>query len=189
MQISNGLFLPQVNEACNDCSICLKCCPGHSVNFEKLNMEIFGKQSDNKLIGNFSRCYVGHANDDYVRQQAASGGLASELLIFALEKGMIDGALVVGMSKDQPLIPEPFIARTKEEVISASKSKYCPVQIGAGLRYILRNDGRFAVVGLPCHIHGIRKAETVFRVLKKRIVLHVSLFARVPRISMALNFS
>ena len=31
------------------------------------------------------------------------------------------------MKKDNPLEPEPFIARTREEIIEASKSKYCPV--------------------------------------------------------------
>jgi len=88
---------------------------------------------------------------------------------------MIDGALVVGMKKDRPLEPQPFIARTKEELLSASKSKYCLVSMNEALRQILKEEGRFAVVGLPCHIHGIRKAERVYKILKKRIVLHVGL--------------
>jgi coenzyme F420 hydrogenase subunit beta len=46
---------------------------------------------------------------------------------FALEEGIIDGALVTRMKKDRPLEPEPFIARTREEIIEASKSKYCGV--------------------------------------------------------------
>jgi len=55
-------------------------------------------------------------------------GVVTQLLIFLLEKGIIDGALVVRMREDQPLEPEPFIARTKEEIISTSKFKYCPSQ-------------------------------------------------------------
>jgi coenzyme F420 hydrogenase subunit beta len=72
-------------------------------------------------------------------------------------------------------MPEVFIARTAEEVIAASKTKYCPVAINTGLRQILKEEGRYAVVGLPCHIHGVRKAEQVFKILRKRIVLHVGL--------------
>lgn len=55
--------------------------------------------------------------------------MVSALLIFALEQGIIDGALVTKMSENNPLEPQPFIARTREEIISAAKSKYCPVRI------------------------------------------------------------
>lgn len=177
MRISNGLFLPEVKEdKCTRCRICLKCCPGYSVDFEKLNFGIFGKQPKDRLLGNYLRCYIGHANDSDVRHQASSGGIASKLLIFALERGMIDGALVVGMKKDRPLEPHPFIARTREEILSASKSKYCPVSMNEALHQILKEDGRFALVGLPCHIHGIRKAERHYKILQKRVVFRFGLF-------------
>jgi len=39
----------------------------------------------------------------------------------------------------------------------------------------LKENGRFAVVGLPCHIQGIRKAEKVCETLEKRTVLHIGL--------------
>jgi coenzyme F420 hydrogenase subunit beta len=41
---------------------------------------------------------------------------------------------------------------------------------------LIATKGRFAVVGLPCHIHGIRKAEQIFEGLKEKIVLHIGLF-------------
>ena len=176
MEKSKGLMLPKVQEEkCNRCGLCVASCPGYMVDFDELNSEIFEKQPEDVLLGNYLRCYIGHTNDYDVRNHASSGGIASRLLIFALEKGIIDGALVVGMKKDQPLMPQPFIARTKEEILSASKSKYCPVSMNEALRLFLKEDGRFAVVGLPCHIHGIRKAERVFRMLEKRIVLRVGL--------------
>jgi coenzyme F420 hydrogenase subunit beta len=93
-----------------------------------------------------------------------------------LERGVIDGALVTRMRKANPLEPEPFLATTRQELISASKSKYCPVATNVILQKILSEDGHFAVVGLPCQIHGIRKAEAVFQDLKPKIVLHIGLF-------------
>jgi coenzyme F420 hydrogenase subunit beta len=129
----------------------------------------------NSLIGNYTGCYTGHATDHEIRYNSSSGGIATQLLVFALEKGLIDGALVIRMRKDNPLEPEAFVARTKEEIISASRSKYCPVAANTGLKQILKDNGRYAVVGLPCHIHGIRKAESVFKVLKDRIVIHIGL--------------
>jgi len=169
-------LLPEVDEErCNYCELCVESCPGHGVDFEELNFEIFGEFTNNVLLGNYLGCYVGHANDKDVRCHSSSGGIATSLLIFALETDMIDGALVVRMKKNRPLEPQPFIARTKEELLSASKSKYCLVSMNEALRQILEEDGRFAVVGLPCHIHGVRKAERACKILQERIVLRVGL--------------
>jgi coenzyme F420 hydrogenase subunit beta len=176
MQKSKGLMLPEVDEErCNRCGFCIASCPGHGVDFDSLNSSIFQRKPTNVLLGNYSKCYVGHANDSDIRYYSSSGGIATRLLVFALERGFIDGVLVVKMKKSKPLEPLPFIARTKEEIISASKSKYCPVPINEALRQIISENGRYAVVGLPCHIHGVRKAERTVSALEKRIVLHVGL--------------
>lgn len=173
---SEGLYLPEIEEdKCSLCGICVSCCPGYSVDFEELNSSVFGRQPNDKALGNYRGCYIGHSNETDVRYNSASGGMASQLLIFALERDMIDGALVVRMRKDRPLETEAFVARTRKEVLEAAKSKYCPVATNEALKQVLKEDGRFAVVGLPCHIHGIRKAEEVCKVLEERIVLHIGL--------------
>ena len=174
-----GIYVPKIDEEkCNDCDICYEVCPGHEVNFNALNLEIFGKEPEDILIGNYINCYVGHSTDYDLRYSSSSGGLVTALLIFALEEGIINGALVTRMEKDNPLEPEPFIARTKEEIIEASKSKYCPVPANIALKKILnsREGEKFAVVGLPCHIHGIRKAEQINKKLKEKIALHLGIF-------------
>jgi coenzyme F420 hydrogenase subunit beta len=109
--------------------------------------------------------------------------LVSQILIFALDHGIIDGALVTRMNEKKPLEAESFIARSREEILSASGSKYCPVPVNVLLRDILNQDGKFAVVGLPCHIRGVRKAEMIYEKLAKRIVLHIGLLC-----SHTLNF-
>lgn len=172
-----GIYLPHLdNERCNQCGICFEVCPGHSVDFKQLNSEIFGNEPEDILLGNYLNCYVGHATDYNVRYNSSSGGVVTALLVFALEQGIIDGALVTKMREDRPLEPQPFIARTREEIISASKSKYCPVPANIALKEILKEDGKFAVVGLPCHIHGIRKAEVMNKKLAQKICLHLGIF-------------
>ena len=176
---SKGIYLPQLNEEeCSQCGTCFDVCPGHSVNFKELNLAIFGQEPKDILLGNYLNCYTGHATDYDIRYNSASGGLVTQLLIFALEEGIINGTLVTRMKKDNPLEPEPFIARTKGEIIEASKSKYCPVPANIALKEILesKEGERFAVVGLPCHLHGLRKAEMVNRKLKDRIALHIGIF-------------
>jgi coenzyme F420 hydrogenase subunit beta len=172
---SNGIYLPKIKEdKCTQCTLCTKVCPD-SIDFKELNLKFFGKQPEDTLIGNYLGCYIGHSTDQGIRYNSSSGGVVTQLLIFALESGIIDGALVTRMKQNSPLEPEPFIARTKNEIIAASKSKYCPVALNVALKELQVENGKFAVVGLPCHIRGIRKAETIFRGLEKKIVLHIGL--------------
>ena len=186
-----GFYVPKINEEkCNNCGICYKICPGHEVNFKELNLEIFGKEPEDILVGNYLNCYVGHSTDYDIRYNSASGGLITQLLIFAIEEGIIDGALVTRMKRDSPLEPEPFIARTKDEIIEASKSKYCPVPANIALKEILesKEGENFAVVGLPCHIHGIRKAEQINKKLKEKIVLHLGIICNHTPTFLATEF-
>ena len=177
MRECHGLYLPVTNTTkCSECGLCARCCPGSEVNFDELNFKIFGQKPKNTLLGNYLQCYVGHSTDEGIRYNSSSGGVVTQLLIYALDTHLIDGALVVRMSKEKPLEPEVFIARTKDEITSSSKSKYCPVSIDAGLAEILRENGRFAVVGLPCHIQGIRKAQLVDKRLSEKIVFIIGLF-------------
>jgi len=179
-----GIYIPQLNEEkCNNCGICYKVCPGHEVDFKSLNLEIFGREPVDILIRNYLNYYIGHSTEYDIRYNSAAGGLITQLLIFALEEGIIDGALVTRMEKNKPLEPEPFIARTREDIIEASKSKYCPVPANTALKEILKSkEGeKFAVVGLPCHIHGIRKAEQINKKLKEKIVLHLGLLCSINR--------
>lgn len=173
-----GIYIPKVDTVkCKQCGLCYQVCPGENVNFPELNKAIFNKESmPGELIGNYLQCYTGYSTDYNIRYNSTSGGLITSILIYALKEHLIDGALVTRMKKDNPLEPEPFIARTREEIIEAAKSKYCPVPANIALREIVSSKGKFAVVGLPCHIHSIRKAELINESLREKIVLHLGLF-------------
>jgi coenzyme F420 hydrogenase subunit beta len=173
-----GIYLPEIDTyRCNNCGICYKICPGQGIDFDSLNKEIFGDTITNLLFGNFINFFSGHANDPDIRFLSSSGGLITALLIYALEEKIIDGALVTRMNKGRPLEPEPFIARSRQEILEASRSKYCPVPANIVIKKILeaKSGEKFAVVGLPCHIQGIRKAEQLNGTLKDRIVLHLGI--------------
>lgn len=173
---SRGCFVPQTrDEDCRHCGLCHTVCPGHEVDFDGLSTALFGDIPDDVALGRHLACYSGHACDASIRYDGASGGLVSALLIYALEHDLIDGALVTRMRRDNPLATEPFIARTRREILSAAGSKYCPVTIGPALREVLDTNGRFAVVGLPCHIQGIRKAEQQIPELAGRIRYRISI--------------
>ncbi|MGE5533871.1 MAG: Coenzyme F420 hydrogenase/dehydrogenase, beta subunit C-terminal domain, partial [Bacillota bacterium] len=184
-----GIYVPKIYpNKCSLCGTCIACCPGGSLNVDHLNLEIFGVQPDNVLVGNHANCYTGHSTSHEIRYSSSSGGLITELLIFALKNKLIDGVIVTKMNASDPLRPEPFLAKTKEEIVSASKSKYCPIPVNTMLKEILKTEGRFAVVGLPCHIHGIRKAMKVNKKLSERIVLIFGLMCSFNRNFLATEF-
>ncbi|MCD4844708.1 MAG: Coenzyme F420 hydrogenase/dehydrogenase, beta subunit C-terminal domain [Methanosarcinales archaeon] len=173
-----GIYIPELNEdLCIDCGICYKVCPGYEVDFKGLNSEIFGKDPGNLLIGNYLNCYIGYSTDHDIRYNSTSGGFITQILIYLLEEKIITGALVTKLKIDHPLEPQPFIARTKEEIIEASKSKYCPVPANIVLKDILnsKDTEKFAVVGLPCHIQGIRKAQQLNNKLKEKILFVIGI--------------
>ena len=172
-------YIPKVNnEGCIECGLCLNVCPSYTFDYRNLNINVFGKEPEDWLVGNYVNAYIGYSADSRVRYNSSSGGLVTQLLIYALDNKIIDGAIVTKMRGDDPLQPKPFIARTREEVIAASKSKYCPVPLNIMLKEVMKSnaDEKLALVGLPCHIQGVRKAESIIKSLKERILLHFGLF-------------
>lgn len=170
-----GHFTPVINENCINCSLCLKVCPGYELDVERLDNVISKTQPENSNVGVFTDCYVGYSTNPDIRFDSASGGLITQILVTLLEEKMITGALVTSMNPTDPMVPMAILATSKEEIIEASKSKYCPVTLADALKLVMKTDGRYAVVGLPCHIHGLRKAEQQFPQLRKKVVIRLGL--------------
>lgn len=171
-----GVYVPAIDQYnCSNCGICKDVCPGREVDFLELERAAFGRSPTNNLLGARLGCYSGYSSDQKVRYSSASGGMVTSLLLFALREKLIDGALVVKAGEGDPLRPFSFIARTEEEIIASHASRYCPVPVNLSLKEILKNEGRYAVVGLPCHIAGVRMAEQMNKKLKEKIKYHFCL--------------
>ena len=77
-------------------------------------------------------------------------------MIWLLEKGRIDGAVVLGMSGEEPWLTKAFIATTKEEILSAAQSKYIISSVNEILPEMAAFKGKLAYVGLPGQIQSVR---------------------------------
>lgn len=174
-----GLLFPFVSSSdCIMCGRCIQVCPGLEVNFSLLEEAFLGCKERDPLIGRFDAIYTGYAQDHEIRKRSTSGGIATTLLAQALRRQDIQGALVLRMASGSPLKTEAYIARSEGDLLDSMGSKYCPSAVNSILREILESDerDRFAVVGLPCQIHGIRKLESIDSQLMQKIRLHVGLF-------------
>lgn len=172
MRVVEGRYVPRIdNDRCTECGLCINVCP--VLDWNRPMIDRGGREF---FLGHFIKTYAGWSTNEAIRWTSASGGVVSTLLLFLLESGFIDGAVVVGTNPAKPLLPRVFIARTKKDVLSSSGSKYCPVPLNTIIRDLMLEEGKFAVVGLPCHIRGLRKAEENNKKLKGKIVLHIGIF-------------
>jgi coenzyme F420 hydrogenase subunit beta len=163
--------------ACTDCDLCVKVCPGDELAYGPLLTSLERKVSaPEDTHGSFIKGVVAHATDAEIREHSTSGGVVTALLIDLLERGEIEGAMVIGSSHDPLWKGRPFIARSKDELLSAMKSKYAIAPTNVSFQEIRDIPGKYAAVGLPCQIHGVVKARSLDPKLRERIVLTIALF-------------
>jgi coenzyme F420 hydrogenase subunit beta len=141
---------------CISCGLCYRFCPGREIDFDALSRTHFGCPPQDPLLGYYRLLGVGRANSEEIRQRGASGGVVTALLTHLLEEGKIKGAVAVTMTVDRPWQSQPSLLTAPQEVKGAAQSKYSLVSLDALLGQARKEEGPFAMVGLPCHVHGLR---------------------------------
>lgn len=146
-----GFLCAEVAEQrCVKCGKCLAVCPGNEENV------VVGDEVEPYLLGHVRKGYVGWALDAEVRENGQSGGIVTALLLFLMESGRIDGAIVSRFQKDGSK-PVAVLAGTREEILSAQGSFYC--QTDTVRAYLENAEKRLAVVTLGCQARAIRNVE------------------------------
>ena len=134
-------------------------CPGKGLDYPALYRAHFGSLPERWLVGPARQFYVGHAADRSIRRQGASGGAITQTLLYLLEKGLVDGAVVLRQGRPRPWLAEPIIACSREAVLAASQSVYIPVPVNTILPQMAAFAGRLAYVGLPDQVASLRRLQ------------------------------
>jgi len=155
---------PHLVGECSECGVCCDVCPGKSVPLRDLDRKLFGRERDPRTepIGIYRKCLKGWATNDYLRASTSSGGVTSAILIYALEKGLIDAALIGTWNQEPPYWQcRPMVATTPEEVALGIRTGMMMIPNNSLISdaVLRRKLKKVAVVGLPCHIHGLRKLQ------------------------------
>jgi coenzyme F420 hydrogenase subunit beta len=159
--LDSKLF-PKLVGKCTNCTFCTRCCPGADVDMPGLNRDLYGRErKPNDLVGEVKGHYVSYPVDQQIRAHGSSGGLVTGLLVHLLDKGIIQGALVVGMDPEIPYRPKGLIATTRQEIEASTQSKYCVTPSMEALSLLRKVEGQYAVVALPCQVQGLRKLAKV----------------------------
>jgi len=156
-------------ESCTGCGRCLKVCP--SAFLLKGTDPGFSYYPENAELD----CYLLHSPDDEIRLHSSSGGFITALILHLIEKGQIDGGIVARCKGPNAIVAESFIATDRESLLTAQASKYCPVSSCTVLKEVLDRPGRYAFVGTPCMVQGLRSLQEILPLLKERVVLAIGL--------------
>lgn len=179
-----GAYEPEFGAGCSDCLKCMRVCPFSdgviegitNPNEDELGKALYAESGaiHDQYIGYHLACYAGYAQD--FRANGTSGGITTWILAHLLETGRVDKVICVGTgSSDGPFF-EYKVCKTVEEVRSAAKSRYYPVHLAAVIKEVLENEGRYAVVALPCIVKAIRYAQAENEIMQERIVFCAGLF-------------
>jgi coenzyme F420 hydrogenase subunit beta len=161
------------------CTMCTRACPRFETWETEIDTFMFGRERrPEEVAGIIGDIMLVRAADPSVRDNGQDGGLVSAILIWALDHGVIDAALVSALEGDGTTWKAiPAVAKTREEVLATAGSRY--TYSANTLAYAEAVEGgaeKIALVGMSCQasipaVMSARKAGKVARRLSLSIGL------------------
>src|SRR6478735_9402286 len=133
---TNGVYKPQQIEDyggpadCSHgdkaCTSCTRACPRFRAWEPEIDNFLFGRTRTPEEVEGISKDIILlKAADPEVAEKGQDGGLVSAILIWAMEKGYIDAALVSYLEGDGTSWKAiPGVAKTRQEILAAAGSRY-----------------------------------------------------------------
>ena len=111
-------------------------------------------------LGKYKSCVSARSTDKEILKGSQDGGIVTQLFAFALDEGIIDGAIVAGVG-EEPWKPEPFVATTRAELLAARGTKYNISPNVSLIKEAVRSYGldKVGIVGTPCQMQAVRKGQ------------------------------
>ena len=161
------------------CTSCTRACPRFRDWETEIDEFMFGRvRTVDEPSGVCKDIVLARATDPVLQEVGQDGGLVSAILLYALEKEVIDAALVSYLEGDGTTWKAiPGVARTKEEVIASAGSRYTySANTMAYADAVAGGAERIALVGMSCQssvppVMKQRKAGKVARRLSLNIGL------------------
>jgi coenzyme F420 hydrogenase subunit beta len=161
------------------CTLCTRACPRFREWEKDADEFLFGRsRRPEETIGVFQKILLTRSTQPEVVQAGQDGGSCSEILIWALENDIIDGALVSYLDGDgTQWRAVAGVATTPEEVLRASGSRYTySANTLAYRQAVERGLERLALVGMSCQASAPAiMSQRGVRKIARRIVLTLGL--------------
>lgn len=161
---------------CRGCPDCLNVCPGFETSHSE-DGSMPGLVRDLKAgWGPVLELWEGQASDPRFRFEGSSGGAASALAAFCLDRGVAEGVMHIGASGTDSLRNRTFYSRSAEELLARTGSRYSPASPCDSLEELEKGKGAGVFIGKPCDVVGLRRAESLRPALGKKIALAIGIF-------------
>ncbi|MEJ2704218.1 MAG: Coenzyme F420 hydrogenase/dehydrogenase, beta subunit C-terminal domain, partial [Sedimentisphaerales bacterium] len=163
-------------DRCRKCGACVEVCPGIEISHKTFDDRgrIVGEL--NQAWGPVLEVWEGYASDSEIRFRGSSGGAATALALYCLEKRNVSGVLHVAAGAAAPLENVPVLSRTRTDLMARTGSRYSPAAPCEKLPSV-RDASRPAVfIGKPCDVVALRKSQANDARLRENVVAAISIF-------------
>jgi coenzyme F420 hydrogenase subunit beta len=159
------------------CGLCFTYCPRTFLDMGAMESKLFGRtRKADEALGIYRKAVSAKAQPAAARVQ--DGGVATALLVQALQSGMIDCAVVTDRDEEWRTVAR--VATTADEIRSAAGTKYTiNNSVNAVNEALEKGCKKIGFVGTPCQIQGLRKVmllDEPYQFGQDRIALLVGLF-------------
>ena len=158
-------WVPQTDETkCTDCGLCSKICPNTPECISEYSIAA-AKAGERFGLPETSQYFIAYDLNHDNRIRSASGGALTAILMHLLEMGEIDG-VIASVPVSAPIGKPHYelrVMRSIEELDGARSSHYHPLSYDKVLREVGGSSGRYALVGVPCVIRGVKRLPKKFQ--------------------------
>lgn len=120
--------------------------------------------------------WEGYASDREVRHAASSGGATTALALHCLQDHGMHGVLHIAARQDIPYLNRTVLSRTREELLSATGSRYAPASPCDGLGRVEAAPAPCVFVGKPCDVAAAAKARAQRPALDAKLGVTIAFF-------------
>jgi coenzyme F420 hydrogenase subunit beta len=142
------------------CSLCAMACLRLDPAYEEIENLLFGRRRrhPSEPWGMSREMWLARASDAEVLPRGQDGGVVTAMLAWMLETGELEGVAVSKPREDKPWFDEPYVARTREELLQAAGSRYTycstPLALKEAAEMKLKSVG---LVGVSCEATAVRE--------------------------------
>ena len=180
---SSGLYKPSfVPEICSKCQRCIAVCPGISISYDALTFTKDEARIYNPILGYFRRIYLVDSTNSEILYNAASGGATTSILSYLINSKHLNGVIVSRLVKEgNKFHGQTEIVTDDKDLMKFMGSVYYPTKTNEILKKLKHLNGKYAVVGLPCQVAGIKKMRKIEKEIFDKIFLTLGIFcSHVP---------
>ena len=170
----NGVVIPDAKRIKKDFD--MRWCPGTGYDIKRMAYSGYDSKESIEL-GSYLGLYAFSSDSERITRNAASAGAMTTLAATLLTQKIVDGVIVSEIVNENGCLrSRTFVASSQEQLYPAQGSKYMPVPALDNIDALLEDGKKYAYIGTPCQIAGIKKRGELDSAFKEKIVFCIGNF-------------